>query len=750
MSNQISSVFQNIGLLSVYIINESGIPLLTRYYDGTQSTDQGNIMIAGFLGAISLFAQSELISYISDIGIYRKRLLFKYQAGFIYIMVFYENKLTSLTLQQFHELIEVIIWRLTSEFRSFYDKKKTEVNFFELSKEIENYGPKADVLLEQGCLEWQKTLDAQTPQLIETIDEIDETNNNLGLGFDPLIKRFGIQGIFVIDRTNSPIYTRIYNTDNVLIANENIMTAFFTAINSFIQNTLVSEVSDVGMFNQRILVKQHFPYTFIVVIDALVHLNTSRGEGRSVIDSFIKDLNQDIKNAINTKKVDFSVPETIDSFNFITDQLFIKLLTEYELNIKQSLEKEKFNFIESTGNDHPLYQDFSSIIEDISKYFTEIKDGGSGDVKLKVKIRNKLSNSKLALKDAVSKLENDFDLVTSISYDAIARLNDILSSVTLSGSILEFWFELNAFSNELLLLVIDLYNKEKLAKFTIHSARIMTILGNVPIIADFPNLIDISIDNTQNREKWMTVFNSLQLCANVFYIVGNPLLNLSKDDLSKYISAGFCHSKLLMTMYQSFDWQQMASYENKPAERFFISVKDKLYTYFNLYDKIVRVYKRVDPSVLTKMEKHDFVKDLSIEQLIVLNNEFRTLCLESKSKLEDLYQNGTFDYNDNPKNSPSIYEIDIVIKKYNLYEAYFEAMNVGLEKTTSESDTKAIVGKINRAYELALWYQEFLEHQVGDKKKLAKSAIIDEYIKNLIMIIEILALNAYWTNNDQI
>ena len=747
MSNITSNVFQNIGLLSVYIINESGIPLLTRNYEGSQPVDQENIMIGGFLGAISLFAQGELISYISDIGIYRKRLFFKYQAGFIYVMVFYENKLTTLTLQQFHELIEIIIWRLTSEFKTFYDKTARTSNYFQLTKEIENYGPMADVLLEQGCFEWQKTLDAQSNQFSEVNEHKDETSNIFE--FNPLIKRFGIQGIYIIDKTNSPIYTRIYNTENILIINKRIMTSFFAAINSFIQNTLVSEVSDVGMFNQRILVKQQFPYTYIVVIDALVHLSTSRGEGRFAIDTFIKDLNQELKIAVNSKKIDFTLIEAIQSFDLITDQLLIKFLTEYELAL-QMASNVNHEHSENIDANHPLYKEFFNTIEDISKYFADIKDGGLGDVKLKVRIRNKLGSSKSILTDVISQPDYDFDQVTRISYSAITKLNSILSSLPRSKLSLEFWFELNAFSNEFLLLVFDLYKGKNLEKITLHNQEIKDLLQGVPVIADFPGLIEIPIENAQSREKWLTVFKSLQLCANVFYLIGNNLLSLSENELTKYVSTAFCHTKLLLSMYQMFDWQRMASYENKPAEGFFRAIKDKLITYLYLFDHIVQVYKRIDNDMETNVVKCGLVQDLSLEQLFILNNEFRTLCLESKSKLEDLYQNGTFDYNDNPNTSPHIHDIDFIIIRYNFYEAYFDVMNIGLVKTSPNTDINVVLVKINRVLDLVQRYQVFLEQQAGDKKKLIKSPILGEYINNLIMFIEILALNAYWTNNEQL
>ena len=154
------------------------------------------------MGAISLFAQSMLISYVSDIGIYKKILFFKYQYGLIYIIAFKESILNELTLQEMRGLVEESIWELTSYFYSFYTSALLIYKDYELMSRIEEKGELIDNLIEKGCISWLETNEYQTSLRDDTEIKVDIKND-----LSAIIKLLGINAVYVIDKENKLVFT---------------------------------------------------------------------------------------------------------------------------------------------------------------------------------------------------------------------------------------------------------------------------------------------------------------------------------------------------------------------------------------------------------------------------------------------------------------------------------------------------------------------------------------------------------------
>ena len=163
MGNNFPPVFKKIGLNSLYIVDSSGLPILIRNYFADEYSDEKNIIITSFASAITIFAQNILVSFISDIGIEDKRLFFKYQSDFIYLLVFDEDKLKGLTLNKLHELMAITVWRLDAIFKEFYHNElKSDVSK-SLPVDIERKESKIDTFLAKGCNDWFEIQEKSLP-----------------------------------------------------------------------------------------------------------------------------------------------------------------------------------------------------------------------------------------------------------------------------------------------------------------------------------------------------------------------------------------------------------------------------------------------------------------------------------------------------------------------------------------------------------------------------------------------------------
>lgn len=316
-------VFQKIGLLAIYVIKDNGLPLLARYYDGTESTDKDDILVSSFLGAISLFAQSMLISYVSDIGIYKKRLFFKYQAGLIYIVAFKESILTELTLQDMRGLIEESIWEFVSFFYEFYNNALLIYKDYELMSRIEEEGETIDKLIEKGCLSWQESNEHQIRREPQDEDKNEATND-----LSAIIKLLGINSIYVIDKDNKLVFNRDYQLDNILAADSTIMTAFLNAIQTFAKKLLTAELSDVGMFNQRIFLRKAESLTYVIVVDDLLYLTHSKNEEKIILNTIFRNIIFEFKRFLANPLLE-SEAIIAEDFRPTIDQIICETFKEY-------------------------------------------------------------------------------------------------------------------------------------------------------------------------------------------------------------------------------------------------------------------------------------------------------------------------------------------------------------------------------------------------------------------------------------
>ena len=110
------SLLPQLGINSVYIITNTGQPLIIRTYAETNIFTKDSVTVSGFLTAINMFAESTLEVFLSDLGISDQRLFFKYNSENFYIIGIDEQSFKSLSLQDSRQFIEELLWILVNAF----------------------------------------------------------------------------------------------------------------------------------------------------------------------------------------------------------------------------------------------------------------------------------------------------------------------------------------------------------------------------------------------------------------------------------------------------------------------------------------------------------------------------------------------------------------------------------------------------------------------------------------------------------
>jgi hypothetical protein len=219
---------------------------------------------------------------MSDIGIFYQRLFFKYHGGLIYILAFDEEKLTNQSFLNVRQYVEEVIWRLTSEFQKYHEKGKKIFKSYELTDKLQKYTPEVDDLVFHGCIDLLETLEYLEEQKRKAFKPPEITQ----VAIENFVEFFGIQAFYAFD-TNDIVWNKIFNAENPLTTAGDIMGGFYKGIQAFAKTTLVSSVSDVGMFSQRIFIKHNEPLTFLLVVDELKYLEFPITEIEKIVDAIL-------------------------------------------------------------------------------------------------------------------------------------------------------------------------------------------------------------------------------------------------------------------------------------------------------------------------------------------------------------------------------------------------------------------------------------------------------------------------------
>lgn len=272
-------LFDTIGLNAVMIIDENGIPLLTRHYRQDTPLSQDSLLVSGFFSAVRSFAESMLLSYISDIGMLQSRLFFKYQMNLIYILAFDESRFAKSNILGIRHFVDQILWKLTTEFLTYYEELRSTLKSFALNKRLKDFIPKMDQLMFDGCLEWFNTNQGQIGSFHSVYGSEDEPAT--------IIDRFGIDGCYVFGQEGL-VFNHVIAKQNPLSSAGDVMEGFFKGIQAFVTTTQISTTTDIGMFRNRIHVTFFEPYTFLLVVDELKYLSWTVHDTHRIVERILR------------------------------------------------------------------------------------------------------------------------------------------------------------------------------------------------------------------------------------------------------------------------------------------------------------------------------------------------------------------------------------------------------------------------------------------------------------------------------
>ena len=153
-----NSILPQLGINAIYIISDTGTPLIIRNYSERAVFTKDSATVSGFLTAINIFSESALEIFLSDIGILDQRLFFKYQSDIYYIIAIDEAAFKSLSLQDSRQFIEELLWILVNGFNDFYNDAQEKYKLLELKEKLDEFAFEVDKLADEGARSWLQTL----------------------------------------------------------------------------------------------------------------------------------------------------------------------------------------------------------------------------------------------------------------------------------------------------------------------------------------------------------------------------------------------------------------------------------------------------------------------------------------------------------------------------------------------------------------------------------------------------------------
>ncbi len=162
-------------IFGLYILDESGIPLIARQYSDHIAENEA-ILIGGFFSAIDIFSRSSLQTRLTDIGMENKRFYFKSSHNFVQVILTTSDKpmfidqntlaLVSLVQERVQLLIETII--------DLVDR-----NLLNVEQIIKNCGTSLDSIVFEAAFEEYEDTDNVNMKRGKTLDYTKIADNTL-------------------------------------------------------------------------------------------------------------------------------------------------------------------------------------------------------------------------------------------------------------------------------------------------------------------------------------------------------------------------------------------------------------------------------------------------------------------------------------------------------------------------------------------------------------------------------------------
>ena len=244
-----NTILPQLGINAIYIISDTGTPLIIRNYSDKAVFTKDSATVSGFLTAINIFSESALEIFLSDIGILDQRLFFKYQSDIYYIIAIDEAAFKSLSLQDSRQFIEELLWILVNAFNEFYSEAQEKYKLLELKEKLDEYSFEVDKLANEGATSWLQTLSEMRKVNSTILSQLGDIKVS-----STILKSSGLLNIYILEEGGLIYELSIAEESKDPNRAQNIINLNKT-ISDFGDNALVTSVGDIGFFSTRIYLK---------------------------------------------------------------------------------------------------------------------------------------------------------------------------------------------------------------------------------------------------------------------------------------------------------------------------------------------------------------------------------------------------------------------------------------------------------------------------------------------------------------
>ena len=285
---------KSLGIKTILIINNDGIPIFTHHFSEDSLLKQNLLVLSSFFSAFNTFAESLLLSYLSDFGIKDQRLFYKYYSDFFFIIGIDSSKYVDKSFYDMRELVDIILWQISQEFAYLFDERLKDLKSFELHDYItKNLKDELIGHMYQGCVDWVDTI--KTSSIIGPKSDLPDITK---VTVKEMSLKYGLESAYVL-RGDIMVYHEVYN--EAVKLDGDMLTSLFRAIDSFSSTQFGLVLTEIGLFNQRLFYKQFDKEIYLFLINDLLYFKHSIPDTEkiiySMIDSMIPKLKANVKEA---------------------------------------------------------------------------------------------------------------------------------------------------------------------------------------------------------------------------------------------------------------------------------------------------------------------------------------------------------------------------------------------------------------------------------------------------------------------
>ena len=284
-----NSILPQLGINAIYIISDTGTPLIIRNYSERAVFTKDSATVSGFLTAINIFSESALEIFLSDIGILDQRLFFKYQSEIYYIIAIDEAAFKSLSLQDSRQFIEELLWILVNGFNDFYFDAQEKYKLLELKDKLDEFAFEVDKLADEGARGWLQTLSEMRKINTTILSQLGDIKVS-----STILKSSGLLDVYVIEEGELIYDLTIEEALKDPNRSQNIVNLNKT-ISEFGDNALVSSVGDIGFFSSRIYLKNsEKKRVLMLVANELIYLQFPIYVIKLIFDNFMSKIDKSL------------------------------------------------------------------------------------------------------------------------------------------------------------------------------------------------------------------------------------------------------------------------------------------------------------------------------------------------------------------------------------------------------------------------------------------------------------------------